>query len=198
MTSCLLPSLPAWTTACGWVLFEPSLSVIRQTGMDAQQSDFFERELLALLPRLRRYALTLSRSASTAEDLVQATCVRALEYRARFVPGTRLDRWTFSILTSIWHNELRSRRVRQGNGCTEAETVLCIDADEAVEQRVLARQLLDALDRLPFAQKRAVVQVYIKGCSYKEAAEAERVPVGTIMSRLSSARRKLECLLKTF
>ena len=64
------------------------------------------------LARLWRYGLMLAGARDVAEDLVQATCVRALERADQFQSGTRVDRWLFSILRSIWLNELRSRRVR--------------------------------------------------------------------------------------
>jgi RNA polymerase sigma-70 factor, ECF subfamily len=68
------------------------------------------------LTRLWRYALLLSKESDVAEDLVQATCVRAIERADQFTPGTRLDRWLFAILRSIWLNEVRARRIRQGEG----------------------------------------------------------------------------------
>jgi RNA polymerase sigma-70 factor (ECF subfamily) len=77
--------------------------------------------LPALLARLWRYGLVLSRDRSTAEDLVQATALRALERANQFTPGTRLDRWLFVILRSVWINEMRSRRVREGGGVVPAE-----------------------------------------------------------------------------
>lgn len=81
----------------------------------------FRRELGLLLPRLWRYGWVLSRQKHVAEDLVQATCLRALERAGQFAPGTRLDRWLLSIMHSIWLNELRAQRVRQGQGFVDAE-----------------------------------------------------------------------------
>ncbi|MEG2393122.1 MAG: sigma factor, partial [Pseudomonas sp.] len=66
------------------------------------------------LARLWRYGLLLSRNRHVAEDLVQTTCVRALERAAQYVAGTRMDLWLLSILHSTWLNEVRARRVRQG------------------------------------------------------------------------------------
>ena len=68
------------------------------------------------LTRLWRYALLLSRARDAADDLVQATCLRAIERADQFIPGTRLDRWLFSILRSIWLNEIRAHRIREGGG----------------------------------------------------------------------------------
>ena len=82
------------------------------------------------LPRLWRYGVVLSGNRETAEDLVQATCVRALERADQFAPGSRLDRWLFSILRSIWLNEIRARRIRQGRGFVDPETALIVDLRE--------------------------------------------------------------------
>ena len=78
-------------------------------------------ELSQHLARLWRYGLVLSRQRHVAEDLVQATCVRALERAGQFVPGTHMDRWLLRILHSIWLNEVRARRVRQGAGQVDAD-----------------------------------------------------------------------------
>ena len=143
------------------------------------------------LARLWRYALVLSRSRDAAEDLVQATCVRAIERADQFVAGTRLDRWLFSILRSIWLNEIRSRRIREGGGFVNAEDALTFDGARAVETNILAGQVLTAIGRLPEAQRETVLLVYGEGYSYAEAAKALGAPIGTVMSRLAAARAAL-------
>ena len=147
--------------------------------------------LPAHLTRLWRYGLLLSGSRETAEDLVQATCLRALEKSAQFKPGTRLDCWLFAILGSIWKNELRSQRIRRGQGFVDAETVLTFDGCKQVETNILARQVLEEMAALPEAQRDAVYLVYVEGLSYKQAATVLEVPIGTIMSRLAAARATL-------
>jgi len=143
------------------------------------------------LARLWRYALLLSASRDVADDLVQATAVRALERADQYLPGTRLDRWLFAILRSIWFNELRSRRVREGGGLVAAEDALTLDGASTIEANVLASEVLTAINRLPEAQREAVLLVYAEGYTYAEAAEALGTPVGTIMSRLYAARTAL-------
>ncbi|MGO8528712.1 sigma factor, partial [Rhizobium ruizarguesonis] len=71
-----------------------------------------------------------------ADDLVQATCLRALERAYQFIPGTRLDRWLFSILHSILLNEIRSRRVRHGQGFVDAGETLTFDGAHDTETHV--------------------------------------------------------------
>jgi RNA polymerase sigma-70 factor, ECF subfamily len=147
--------------------------------------------LPAHLTRLWRYGLVLSGRGDIAEDLVQATCVRALERAAQFTPGTRLDRWLFAILHSIWLNEVRARRIREGGGLVDAEIALSFDERQAIETNILAAQVLAEVQRLPEAQRATVFLVYVEGLTYREAAEVLGVPIGTIMSRLAAARASL-------
>jgi RNA polymerase sigma-70 factor (ECF subfamily) len=143
------------------------------------------------LSRLWRYGLVLSHRRDVADDLVQQTCVRALERSAQFQPGTRLDRWLFSILHSIWLNEIRSRRVRQGQGFVDAEEVLVVDGAHETETHVMANQVLRLVNALPDAQRAAVFLAYVEGLSYREVAGILEIPIGTVMSRLAAARAKL-------
>ncbi|PWC39420.1 RNA polymerase sigma factor [Azospirillum sp. TSO35-2] len=147
--------------------------------------------LSANLARLWRYGLVLSRQRDVADDLVQQTCLRALERHAQFKPGSRLDNWLFAILNSIWLNEVRSRRVRLGQGFVEAETILEIDGAQAAESRVMANQLLRRVNDLPEAQRTAVFLAYVEELSYREVATILDIPIGTVMSRLAAARAKL-------
>ncbi|WP_395611406.1 RNA polymerase sigma factor [Pseudomonas sp. B22129] len=144
-----------------------------------------------LLPRLWRYGWVLSRQKHVAEDLVQATCVRALERAGQFAPGTRLDRWLLAIMHSIWLNELRSQRVRQGQGFVDAEQALSFDGESQAQEHVLAAQVIKRVNGLPEAQRETVFLAYVEGLSYKEIAEVLHIPVGTVMSRLAAARLKL-------
>jgi len=148
-------------------------------------------ELGQHLARLWRYGLLLSRQRHVAEDLVQATCVRALERAGQFVPGSRMDRWLLSILHSIWLNEVRSRRVRQGQGLVDADNALSFDGEHAAQTHVLATQVIRRVDALPEAQRETVFLAYVEGLSYREVAEVLDVPIGTVMSRLAAARAKL-------
>ncbi len=126
-----------------------------------------------------------------ADDLVQATCLRAIERADQFVPGTRVDRWVLAILRSIWLNEIRSRRVREGGGFVEAEDVLTTGGAREIEMNITASAVLTAIGRLPEAQCEAVLLVYGEGYSYAEAAAALAVPIGMIMSRLATGRAAL-------
>ncbi|SDB06863.1 RNA polymerase sigma factor [Bauldia litoralis] len=143
------------------------------------------------LARLWRYGLVLSGSRDMAEDLVQATCLRALERAHQFTPGTRLDRWLMTILHRTWLNELRAARYRRGEGLVDAESVLVFDGARAIEANISAAQVLNQVQALPEAQRETVFLVYVEGFTYREAAETLDVPIGTVMSRLAAARAKL-------
>ena len=143
------------------------------------------------LARLWRYALVLSKARDTADDLVQAACLRAIERADQFAPGTRVDRWLFAILRSIWLNEIRSQRIREGGGFVDAEDALTTDGAREIEMNITAAAVLRAIDRLPEAQRETILLVYGEGYSYAEAAVALGVPIGTIMSRLAAGRAAL-------
>jgi len=148
------------------------------------------------LSRLWRYGLVLSHRRDVADDLVQQTCVRALERATQFQVGTRLDRWLFAILHSIWLNEIRSRRVREGQGFVDAEQALVVDGARETEAHVMAAQVLRLVGALPDAQRAAVFLAYVEGLSYKEVAAVLDIPIGTVMSRLAAARATLAGNLK--
>jgi len=150
--------------------------------------------LAAHLARLWRYGLILAGSRDAADDLVQATCLRAIERSHQFTPGTRLDRWLFSILHSIWLNELRAARYRRGEGLGDAETALVFAGIKEIETNILAGQVLTHVQNLPEAQRETLFLVYVEGLTYREAAAVLDVPIGTVMSRLAGARERLAVL----
>ncbi len=159
--------------------------------MNNSGHDVVRAGLAAELKRLWRYGLVLSGNRSAADDLVQATCLRALERAHQFTPGTHLDRWLFAILHSIWLNELRSARYRSGAGLVDAETALIFDGIKEIETNIFAGQVLRQVQSLPEAQRETVFLVYGEGLTYREAAEILAVPIGTVMSRLAGARARL-------
>lgn len=148
-------------------------------------------QLRSHLARLWRYGLVLSSRRDVAEDLVQATCLRALEREDQFEPGTRLDRWLFSILHSIWLNEVRARQIRQGAGFVDPEASLVFDGAHHIETGLRAAEVVREVQRLPEAQRAVVFLVYVEGLAYREAADVLAVPIGTVMSRLAAARDTL-------
>ncbi|MEO9685802.1 MAG: RNA polymerase sigma factor [Tateyamaria sp.] len=147
--------------------------------------------MAAVYPRLWRYAVALTGRRDWADDLVQTTCVRALDKADQFQAGTHLDRWLFRMTQRIWLNELRSRKVRTGGGLVPVEDIDLPDTSPDVEVNIFARDVLNKVNALPEAQRQSVLLVYVEGFSYKEAAEIMDIPVGTVMSRLAGARKRL-------
>jgi len=148
----------------------------------------FRSELVALLPRLRRFGCSLTGTLELADELVQAACERALQRFHQWAPGSRLDSWLYTIMHSIWCNEIRSRRVRQGSGRVDPDQLV----DDGAESQLGARVMLSKIDRivarLPEEQRAVLLLVCAEGHSYKEAAAVLEVPIGTVMSRLARAR----------
>ena len=158
-------------------------------------SDRFADELIAVLPRLRRFARGLSRSVTDADDLVQAACERALARRHQFQEGTRFDSWMFRIVQTIWIDQVRARDVRKENGDVAEERLGSDEPVRRVEARLALDEVRRAVHRLQPDQRTALLLVTVEGLSYKEAAEVMQVPVGTIMSRLARARLALQLQL---
>lgn len=155
--------------------------------------DGFQTELVALLPRLRRFARAICRSDADAQDLVQATVERALAKRGGFRPGTRLDSWVFTIMRRIHIDQGRARtrwsRVVAPEDAATPQVPDVGQADEDLRADVLA--LRQAVRRLPDDQRLAVALVLVDGLSYAEAAQVLGVPAGTLTSRLVRGRQTL-------
>lgn len=148
-------------------------------------------QLIALLPRLRRYALKLSRSADLADDLVQSACERALRTAAK--PGDApLDAWMFRILRNLHFDRLRHDQARGiAVDIDEQHELAHQDGSAASDARLVLDRVRDAIDRLPAEQREVLLLVCMEGLAYRDAAEVLGVPVGTVMSRLARARLKL-------
>lgn len=154
----------------------------------------FRHELAALLPRLRRFAWSLTGSIADADDLTQGALERALTRQRQFTPGTRLDSWVFRIAQNLWIDQMRSKRSRG----THMELA---DADAAGASREDNEMAADRIDiartiaALPEEQRVVVSLVLVDGWSYREAADMLGTPIGTVMSRLSRAREKIKAAL---
>lgn len=153
----------------------------------------FDEQLRDLLPRLRRFALSLTRDPSAADDLVQASLERALTHLAGKRADGDLRAWLFSILYRRFVDNHRSaRRYARllelfGRGSDEERV-------PSTERSVLAQHSLGAFEQLPAEQRALLLAVSVEGLSYKEVAEMLQVPMGTVMSRLSRARQALRQL----
>lgn len=152
----------------------------------------FEQELLAIVPRLRRFARGLTQHAADADDLCQAAIERALKSRDQWQAGTRLDSWMYKITRNIWIDNRRAS-ARRGIHADIDDGVMQI-ADNNYARMEASMELGDvdrAMARLPEEQREAVMLVLVEGYAYREAAEILEVPVGTLTSRLVRGREAL-------
>lgn len=148
-------------------------------------------QMTALLPRLRRFAASLTGNMPDADDLVQDTVERALRNLHRWKPGTRLDSWMYRIAQNIWIDAVRARRVRAAVNANPPEEALAFDGARAAEAKLSFADTCRALGELPEEQRAVVALVLIEGLAYREAAEILEIPIGTVTSRLARARETL-------
>ena len=150
--------------------------------------------MLALVPRLRRFAVGLSGNAADGDDLCQAAIERALVNRGKWQEGTRLDSWMYTMMRTIWIDVARARQ-RRGQSFVSDEAGAAVGAEGAQESAVELGNVERALSRLPEEQREAVLLVMVEGYAYKEAAAIVGCPVGTLNSRLVRGRDALLHLL---
>lgn len=155
-------------------------------------ADDFNAKLIQLLPNLRRFALSLCRSRDVADDLVQQTCQKAITNRASFEPGTRFEAWLFRILRNTWIDVTR-RRQAEGDKIDVEEMFdgPNYDGETAAESRLMLQRTFREIQTLPDEQREVLILVCIEELSYKEVADILDTPIGTVMSRLARARKKL-------
>jgi len=162
-----------------------------------KQSDEVARSLETELDSLWRFAWRLTRHEDDAVDLVQKTCLRALECADQYDSRGRMRSWLMRISHRIWLNELRSRQIRKGKsfnsletGNEEQEQLAAVDGQGFIEpeSNLLLHQVHAVVEALPEAQRLVVLLVCVEGMAYKEAADVLDLPIGTVMSRLSRAR----------
>lgn len=151
----------------------------------------FGYKIVTLLPRLRGFARALTRSADAADDLVQATCEKALRHSESWTPGTKLDSWLFRIMRNHWIDTVRRGRPEVADGESEMEQVAGEDGRRVSDARLALADVRRIADGLPDEQRAVLMLVCVEELSYREAAELLEVPIGTVMSRLARARAAL-------
>jgi RNA polymerase sigma-70 factor, ECF subfamily len=176
------------------------------TAISNTSNENFEAGVLAQLDSLYRTALRMTNNTQEAEDLVQETMLKAFRFVHTYQPGTNLRAWLFRILNTSAINRYRKQathptpaslpegedfylynRIRDLSG-----QELTQGADEEVLSQYLDEDVHQALNNLPPNFRMAVILADIEGLSYKEIAEALQIPIGTVMSRISRARRQLQ------
>lgn len=174
------------------------MTVLRKDAKDAVEprptvSAEIKADLIAVIPNLRAFAVSLCGNPDRADDLVQETLVKAWSNLESFVPGTNLPAWLFTILRNIYYSEYRKRRreVPDPDGAIAARLTTAPSQNSHMD-------LLDfhaALQQLPNDQREALILIGASGLSYEEAAGICGCAVGTMKSRVNRARNRLSELL---
>jgi len=158
--------------------------------------DTTRQALIALIPRLRRFARVLTGTIADADDVVQASLEKAMLNLDQWQPGTRLDSWLFRIARNTWVDD--RRRAHNSKGHDDIGEMIDLAGDDGVavvEASNEVQMVRAAVDRLPADQRDVVALVMLEEFSYREAADALGLPIGTVMSRLSRAKAALAKLL---
>jgi len=153
----------------------------------------FRDDLVAAIPSLRAFAISLSQRSDRADDLVQETLVKAWDKQDSFQMGTNLKAWLFTILRNEFYSQMRKRgrEVQDSDGVITAGMAVHPGQQGAVDLKDFRK----ALEVLPEDQREAIILIGASGFSYEEAAEICNCAVGTIKSRVSRARSRLQELL---
>ncbi|MBX3567022.1 MAG: sigma-70 family RNA polymerase sigma factor [Rhizobiaceae bacterium] len=154
----------------------------------------FKTELLATIPSLRAFAVSLSQNADKADDLVQETLVKAWDKHASFQMGTNLKAWLFTILRNEFYSQMRKR----GREVQDSEGIMTerLAVHPSQDGKLDLADFREALEMLPEDQREAIILIGASGFSYEEAAAICECAVGTIKSRVSRARARLQDILQ--
>src|ERR1700721_3054112 len=149
--------------------------------------------ILAAVPSLRAFAISLSGNVDRADDLVQEALLRAWAHLDSFEPGTNMSAWLFTILRNLFRSEYRKRRreVEDADGSYAESLTSLPDQTSHLEMDEFRK----ALEQLPTDQRESLILVGASGFSYEEAAQICGCAVGTIKSRVNRARSRLAGLL---
>jgi len=170
----------------------------------------FEKLSFALLDRLYSIALSMTRNRHDAEDLVQTTYMKAWRYFHWFKPGSNFDAWIFRILTNLYINDYRRKKrglIQFNLDFAESQfenNATCDEMDPAVFDQdfdfdtLFDDEISDAFKTLPEKYRLVILLADVDNQKYRDIAEMLKVPIGTVMSRLSRGRKILSGILKGY
>lgn len=155
-------------------------------------------DLVPVLPKIMRFARTLTSSKADAEDLVQRTCERALTRADQFRPDGKLESWLYRIMQTIWIDEVRARAVRLRHVASVPRDELSnsVDGERHMEAALVLDRVRSEVQTMPATDRQLLMMICVENLSYREAAETLGIPIGTVMSRLSRARSELAARLE--
>lgn len=182
---------PACKRIIVWIL--PMIQMCGDDQINRPSLEATKHEIIALLPRLRRFCAGLTGSLDAGDDLTQSTVERALRRVSQWQEGTRLDSWMFRIARNINIDEARARIRRTVQFDSEViDNVIGEDGRDITENRSTLASVRTAITTLSDEQRDLMRLVVVEGKSYREAAEMLNIPIGTVMSRLARARRAID------
>lgn len=150
----------------------------------------FHEQLISFMPKMRVWALALTRNRAAADDLAQDVATKALIARDCFIPGTNFSAWVHRIMINHFISSVRGKRE-----FTDMENMPDIPVSAAHEDRTALRELGWALNRLPNDQREALFMIVLQEKSYEDAAEQTGCAIGTLKSRVHRARLQLRAYL---
>lgn len=157
-----------------------------------ERKESVEDQLIAFLPNIRRFAISLCGTRDIADDLVQMACERALANTERFEPGTRFDAWMFRILRNLWIDQVRRQKTAGiQEDISERHDIAGSSGERIVEASLTLKSVAEAITDLPDEQREVLILVCVEELSYRETADILTIPIGTVMSRLARARKNL-------
>lgn len=149
-------------------------------------------QIITLLPRLRRFVFSLTGSQADADDLLQDTCVRAIENLDKWEVGSRLDSWMYRMAQNIHKNNIRHMVVKtRHQQAVTAEGESFTDGVGDITHKDELQKVSRSINSLPGDQRTVLLLVAVEGYGYREAADILDVPIGTVTSRLARARQAL-------
>ncbi|MCF2949393.1 RNA polymerase sigma factor [Paraglaciecola aquimarina] len=149
-----------------------------------------QQSFKSLIPTLRRFAYSLTGSTADADDLVQTTMERILD---KGIPAEiEITKWAFKVCRNVWIDEYRARKTRLAAvEKPELQQIHNVEDESQRESKEKLKQVHLAMDNLPSDQRSILSMVALQGMSYKDVSSILKIPVGTVMSRLSRARTTL-------
>lgn len=161
---------------------------------------FCASDLVALRPKLRAFAISLTRNAARADDLVQEAMLRAITHASKFEPGTNLQAWMFTILRNFHRTEWRRcrREIEDVEGKLAGSAKFSVGGEDAAISRLDYAKVCQCMLHLPPDYREALELVAVEGFSYEEAAAAMGCAVGTVKSRVNRGRMALTSMLEGY
>lgn len=146
------------------------------------ESNEFRRDMVSLLPRLRRFAMTLTRNAADADHLVEQACDRAISRNQSWSGDGHFENWLYALTRNVWIDEVRKQKLQASEIDSARSTLDAVSQADRMHQMILA---------LPEGLATVFLLVNVEGRSYREAADILKIPVGTVTGRLATARMRL-------